>query len=284
MPVNTLWPRKCIIGSILRFYSDVSTNTLTHRYDIYKLLSRFVVNSFSTSVYQQLFHLQIQQRHAQEVKVDDLQKTLLQMKFVNGKRELVHQQIRSKLQEEIRSLKEQKVRAVYNKTWLSPLETVYLLRGVVAQWLERRFKTWARSFTPHCLRLSDETLIHRWSLLSGVYARARKGSHTATGAECVTCLGTQVRILFAGVSIIGIFVLSTMPQLTQLYKWVSGCRQEWKCEWLVFVQRLRHGWKLLREVHLVSDWKEVCRGVKCKALWAIQRTRYSDKLEHILTF
>ena len=202
----------------MRFYSDVSTNTLTHRYDIYKLLSRFVVNSFSTSVYQQLFHLQIQQRHAQEVKVDDLQKTLLQMKFVNGKRELVHQQIRSKLQEEIRSLKEQNVRAVYNKTWLSTLETVYLLWGVVARWLERRFETWARSFTPHCLHLSDETLVHRWSLLSGVYARAMKRSHTATGGECVTCLGTQVRILFAGVSIIGIFVLSTMPQLTQLYK------------------------------------------------------------------
>ena len=36
--------------------------------------------------------------------------------------------------------------------------TVYLLRGVVAQWLERQFESWARSFTPHCLRLSEETL------------------------------------------------------------------------------------------------------------------------------
>ena len=39
------------------------------------------------------------------------------------------------------------------KTWLSTLETAYLLWGVVAQWLERRFKTWESSFAPHCLCL-----------------------------------------------------------------------------------------------------------------------------------
>ena len=35
---------------------------------------------------------------------------------------------------------------------------VYLLWAVVAQWLKRCFETWARSFTTHCLCLSDETL------------------------------------------------------------------------------------------------------------------------------
>ena len=39
------------------------------------------------------------------------------------------------------------------KTWLSTLETVYLLWDVVAQWLERRLETWANLFTPHCLCL-----------------------------------------------------------------------------------------------------------------------------------
>ena len=44
------------------------------------------------------------------------------------------------------------------QTWLSTLEAVYRLRCVVAQWLERRSKTWARFFTPCCLGLSDDTL------------------------------------------------------------------------------------------------------------------------------
>ena len=47
------------------------------------------------------------------------------------------------------------------QTWLSTLEALYRLRGVVAQWLERRFETWARSFTPHYLCLSDETLWYK---------------------------------------------------------------------------------------------------------------------------
>ena len=38
------------------------------------------------------------------------------------------------------------------------LERVYRLWGVVAQWLERRFETWASSLAPHCLCFSDETL------------------------------------------------------------------------------------------------------------------------------
>ena len=45
------------------------------------------------------------------------------------------------------------------KTWLSTLETVYLLWGaVLVQWLERRFETWSSSFTQHFLWLSDERL------------------------------------------------------------------------------------------------------------------------------
>ena len=44
------------------------------------------------------------------------------------------------------------------QNWLLTLETVYLLWGVVAQWLELRFKTWASSFTPHYLCLSDEII------------------------------------------------------------------------------------------------------------------------------
>ena len=43
------------------------------------------------------------------------------------------------------------------KTWLSTLETVSISL-VVAEWLERHFKTWASSFTPRCQCLSDETL------------------------------------------------------------------------------------------------------------------------------
>ena len=40
--------------------------------------------------------------------------------------------------------------------------------------------------SPHiCLCLSEETLKSRWSLLSGVYARGSKRSHT--GGKCVTC-------------------------------------------------------------------------------------------------
>ena len=44
------------------------------------------------------------------------------------------------------------------KTWLSTLAIVYLLWGVVAQWLECRFETWTSSFTPQCLGLSGDTL------------------------------------------------------------------------------------------------------------------------------
>ena len=39
---------------------------------------------------------------------------------------------------------------------------------------------------------------------------------------------------------LGIFFHFTMPQSTQLYKWVPGYRQWWKCEWIVVAQLL-HG-------------------------------------------
>ena len=35
---------------------------------------------------------------------------------------------------------------------------------------------------------------------------------------------------------LGIIILSTTPQLTQLYKWVHDYRQWWKCEWVVFAR------------------------------------------------
>ena len=49
-----------------------------------------------------------------------------------------------------------------------------------------RLETLAISFTPLCQCLSEETKT-RWSLLSGVYARGSKISHT--GGDCVTCRG-----------------------------------------------------------------------------------------------
>ncbi|KAI0210964.1 Angiomotin [Lamellibrachia satsuma] len=51
---------------------------------------------------------EMQRCHTQEKKVDDLQKTLLKMKLITEKRELVEQRLRSKLEEEVRLLKEQK--------------------------------------------------------------------------------------------------------------------------------------------------------------------------------
>ena len=48
-----------------------------------------------------------------------------------------------------------------------------------------------------CLCLSEEDTKSRWSLLSGVYARGSKRSHT--GGKCVTCSGltnsTEVQLL-----------------------------------------------------------------------------------------
>jgi len=43
--------------------------------------------------------------------VDDLQKTLLQLKLLSEKRELVQQQIQQKLEQEVQQLKEHKVGA-----------------------------------------------------------------------------------------------------------------------------------------------------------------------------
>ena len=40
------------------------------------------------------------------------------------------------------------------------------------------------------LCVSDEILKSRWSLLSGVYARGSKRSHT--GGKCVTCRGLHI--------------------------------------------------------------------------------------------
>ena len=49
----------------------------------------------------------------------------------------------------------------------------------------------------------------------------------------------------------GIFVVSMTLQFTQLYRWVPGCRQWWKCEWMVFARNCCVVRILPREVELV---------------------------------
>ena len=51
-----------------------------------------------------------------------------------------------------------------------------------------------------------------------------------------------------------IFVLSTTPQSTQLYKWATGYRHRWKCVWIVFAHNCCMARMLPREVKLVSEW------------------------------
>ena len=75
-----------------------------------------------------------------------------------------------------------------------------------------------------------------------------------------------------------IFVLSTTPQFSGLYKWVPGFRRWWKCERIVLARNCCAARMLPREVELVSEWtglpgREGGGGVKYKALWAIQRTQ-----------
>ena len=54
-------------------------------------------------------------------------------------------------------------------------------RGFESQWC--RFGTWESLFTPHCLFCLSEDTISHWSLLSGVYARGSKRSHTPHSRE-----------------------------------------------------------------------------------------------------
>ena len=77
-----------------------------------------------------------------------------------------------------------------------------------------------------------------------------------------------------------VFLISTMPQFTQLYKmgtWLFTMVEI--SEWIVFVQYLQHGWMLPR----MSSWcwnKQVRQGVKHKAIWAVRWTGYRSKQEH----
>ena len=73
---------------------------------------------------------------------------------------------------------------------------------------------------------------------------------------------------------LGIFILSTMPQFTQLYKRVPGYRQWWKCEQIVIARNCCVARMLPREAELVSEWTGLPGEEKCKALWAVQRTGY----------
>ena len=53
---------------------------------------------------------------------------------------------------------------------------------------------------------------------------------------------------------LGIFVLFTTPQSTQLYKWVPCYRQWWTCEWIVVARNCCMTRMLPREAELVSEW------------------------------
>ena len=75
---------------------------------------------------------------------------------------------------------------------------------------------------------------------------------------------------------LGIFVLSTTPLLTHLFKWVPGYRRWWKCEWLVIARNCCMARMLPREAELASEWTGLPDGggAKYKLLWVVQRTGY----------
>ena len=71
-----------------------------------------------------------------------------------------------------------------------------------------------------------------------------------------------------------IFVISTTPQFTQLYKRVPFYRQ-----WRKYVSEWssRSNCSVAECFPEKSSWyrnEQVCQGVKCKALWLVRRTRY----------
>ena len=76
----------------------------------------------------------------------------------------------------------------------------------------------------------------------------------------------------------GIFVISTMPQFNQLYKWVVGLwvnsLRAVTVAWLNVFQRSRVGVGMNRSAR---------GGVKHKALWAVRRTGYRRISNHIVT-
>ena len=69
------------------------------------------------------------------------------------------------------------------------------------------------------------------------------------------------------------------PQLTQLYKWVPGCRQSD----LVSARNCCMARMLPGEVKLVLEWTGLPGaggGAKCKVLWAVQQTGYCAIWQH----
>ena len=95
----------------------------------------------------------------------------------------------------------------------------------------------------------------------------------SSAVECHTCdrVSPVSNPLFATVSKIGNFDLSTTPQFTQLYKWIPEYRQWWKCE----SSRVIAAW--LECFPEKSSWcrnEQVCQWVKCKAVWAVRWTGY----------
>ena len=65
------------------------------------------------------------------------------------------------------------------------------------------------------------------------------------------------------------------PLFTQLYKWVPGCRQRWKYEWIVFVSNCCVARML--PVELVSEWT----GLPGRAI-SVKRFEWSNGLDTAL--
>ena len=74
---------------------------------------------------------------------------------------------------------------------------------------------------------------------------------------------------------LGIFVLSTITQSTQLYKWVPGYRQWWKYEWIVFARNCCVARILPREAKLGRN-EQVCHG------WGVKHFERSNGLDTAL--
>ena len=71
---------------------------------------------------------------------------------------------------------------------------------------------------------------------------------------------------------LGIFVYSTVPQLTQLYKWVPGYRQQLKCDWIVLLR----GWNASQRGQVHAGMNRSARG------WSVKRFERSSGLDNAI--
>ena len=67
-----------------------------------------------------------------------------------------------------------------------------------------------------------------------------------------------------------------MPQSTQLYKWVPGYRQWWKCERLIVVRNCCMARMLPRETELVSEWTGLSGGGGGQSVKRFERSNELD--------